>query len=284
MPAWDMGAGPMQYDPSKWKTTAPDQTQNLFQQGLQTRLTGQDQYQHQLGLGQQGFGFNSALLQQELASRGQLAGLQAQTQREGYASQERQAQTQADAAKFPAQLAQQRFNTAFPLVQNTLSSALNGQGSMPAWLGGGTQGAGGMGGAGGAGGAGGGQQPLISARPVYTPGDVQQQVNLQRSSNDQATAGKMRQMDNSLAGRGFGTGSPLAQALGVGMQQGNLATNTQNETQTRMSAKQMNAGQVLQGQQAQEAQFANRQKEALGRAGVYQNYLSSALAAVAGMI
>lgn len=410
MPAWDPGAGPMIYNPISQAQSVSPLTQLQMGGQLQQQLA-QQANQFQLQQGAQQAGFQNQMLQSSLANQMAQANLAAATQRQGFGSQQNIAQTQAQAAMYPAQLQQQRFNTIFPMFQNffggitgggqgALSQALwgspGGQGGPP---GGGPPAAGGPpprgapyqapnhgpmqgpGGTGnslvapggnnlnwslnpsafkglpqganagygqgglettgsqpgphlpvnsqvlagmlsaqahGGGGAGGGAtptgsgtggggssppaggawgtggfgqgappgagQPRISARPVYTQGDIQRQVNMQTAANDQGTATKMRDMQSSLAGRGFGSNSPLAQALGQGMQMGNLATNTQNASQTRLGAASANAQQVLAGQTAQEQQYASRQQEAIQRAGIYQNFLSSALAALGSSI
>lgn len=129
-----------------------------------------------------------------------------------------------------------------------------------------------------------GGQPKISANPVYSPQQIQQAINTTRAGNDQGTQSQIRNMQNDLAGRGFGANSPLAQALGMGMQSANLSANTQAQTQLGLGAAQANAQQVLAGQTAQEQQYAARQTEAIQRAQIEQQYLSSALAALGGLI
>lgn len=234
-------------------------------QGYQGRLGSAQQYQQQLGLGNQQFGQQSALQGQALAGQEQLQQGQLASQALGYQTQKDVAGIQANAAMYPAQLQQQRFSQVFPYLSSALGQASSSSGQL-------------------AGQANMTGQPNISARPVYTQGDIQQQVNQQQAQNDQSTATQTRKMQGQLAGRGEGANSPLAQALGMGLQNQNLATNTQNAASTRLNSAQANATQRLAGQQAQETQYSNRQTEAIQRAQVYQNYLSSALGAMSGLV
>ncbi len=172
------------------------------------------------------------------------------------------------ASILPHNLKQGRFNAVFPLFQNAL---------------GGLQGAAG-GGGGYSGGGAFGQQPNIDAGPVFSPGQVQQQVNAARSGNDAASAGRTRQMSTQLAGRGFGSGSPLAMALEQNLFGQNLAANAGNERDIRMGATQGNADHVLKAQQAREGQFAARQQEEIERGKSYIGGMSSLLGSFGSMI
>jgi hypothetical protein len=169
------------------------------------------------------------------------------------------ANTQANAAMYPAKLQQQRFQQLFPLLSGQLGSQGN------PYTEGGSVALG----------------PNISTAPVLNPQQIQQQVNTMRATNDQSTASQQRAMQQSLAGRGLGGNSPLAQALGSNMQNANLAANTAGETQTRLGAAQQNAQQVLNAQQAQQNQYATQQQLQVERAAPYfqrQNVLIQALA------
>jgi hypothetical protein len=169
------------------------------------------------------------------------------------------AQIAADASTLPARFQQDRFNTLFPWIQGQLGN---------------------LGGQGHAGYAGGGQvgtQPQINTNPIYSDSQVQQMVNTGRAANDQKTAGQVQKMQGDLAGRGFGSNSPLAQSLSMGYQGMNTAANAGQETQTRLGAAKDNAGHVLDAQKAAEGQFANRQQEDIQRNTIRQNYMNSYL-------
>lgn len=173
---------------------------------------------------------------------------------------------QASAVHDPLQAAQltendkmARFNSILPLLTNQFSRLNNGFAT-----------------AGGSNGA----PPPITAGPVLNPQQIQQQVNQSRAANDQNTAGQIARSDASLAGRGFGSGSPLSMALNGAMQGQNMATNTANETNTRLNAAQQNASQLLNSQQALSNQWATgNQLDIQRRAPIFaqQNALIAAL-------
>lgn len=179
----------------------------------------------------------------DLANATNLHGIdtQAQTARRGQDVQLQEANIQADAAKLPYQIKQQQYNQLLPQFQ-----AFAAQGYQP--------GSGQV-----------GTQPAINAGPIWNDAQVQQQVNNQRAVIDATTAGNIQNMQASVAGRGFGGNSPLAQALAANYQGQGLGAAANAEQQTRWNAAQGNAQQVLQGQQAQESQFANRQQEDIAR-------------------
>lgn len=166
------------------------------------------------------------------------------------------------ASILPANLRQSRFRTLLPYLDQAMSGM--GQGLN-----------GGYGGAGQR-----GEQPEINAAPVLTANQMQQQVNAQRAGNDASMAGRVQQMNAGLAGRGFGSNSPLAQALMANFAGQNMATNTANERETRLSGAQMNSEHVLKAQQAREQQFASRQQEEIERGKAYTGGISSLMSAL----
>ena len=237
-------------------------TYQTYDPQLAANMTlGQQGFNNQGQLAQQQYGFQTGLA----AQQGQIAqGLQAGQLASANLASERQlqgVQTQAAASELAPKLAMQRFQQVFPFLSKALTSQ-----SLPSASGTAT-----------------GTQPYISAAPVYSQQQIQQQVNTGRANNDQATAGQIRQTDAGLAGRGMGSGSPLAQALNSMAQNQNLATNTANQTTTQMNAANMNAQQVLQGQTAQEQQYASRQQEQISRQGIQAGSLNALLSALAGM-
>lgn len=110
-----------------------------------------------------------------------------------------------------------------------------------------------------------GQAPRIDAGPIWNQQQVQQQVNSAHATNDQTTAGNIRDQQASAVGRGFGMGSPLLQELGAQQQAANLAANSDAERNIRWNAAQGNAAQTLKGQTAKEGQYASRQSEDIQR-------------------
>lgn len=186
----------------------------------------------------------------------------------GLATSEHNAQTAANANMYPATLKQSRFNSVFPWLQGQLNGF-------------------GFGGGFGAGNTSQGQvgtAPQINAGPVWSQDQIQQQINGQAAQNDAKTGGQVRDINQSTAGRGFGSGSPLAQALGVMAQGQNTATNANMAQQTQWNAAQGNAQQLLAGQQAQEGQFANRQNEDIERHKVRSGQYNALLGALGGLV
>lgn len=109
----------------------------------------------------------------------------------------------------------------------------------------------------------GGQQPAINAGPIYTPQQIQQQVNRGVAGNDAQFAGLLRSLAGRFGGAGFSQNSPLLAAL---MQQAgaqNIAANTNVRTQLPFDIASGNASHLLQSQAAAENQFSNRQQEQL---------------------
>ena len=90
------------------------------------------------------------------------------------------------------QLKQERFNSVFPWLQNFAGSL----GSNLATAGGSS-----------------GKSPEITVGGVWNPQQIQQQVNATRAQNDQGMRSQNAQAAGQTAGMGFGSHSPLLQAL-----------------------------------------------------------------------
>lgn len=159
---------------------------------------------------------------------------QAETARRGQ-------QLQYDASVLPANQKMQRFGTLLPMM----SGAFNQIGQMP-------QGPV-------------GRAPAITTGGVWDQGQIQQQVNAGRASNDRQTAGQVQKMHADVAGRGFGANSPLAMALETNYKGQGMAANANTERETRMGAAEKNAGHLLATQSAAEGQYASRQQEEIQR-------------------
>lgn len=134
-------------------------------------------------------------------------------------------------------------------------------------------------------------QPPITAGPIWTPAQIDQQVNSQRANNAASASGQQQQLQRQLAGQGFGSNSPLLTALSAGAQNQRMAADQQADLDTRFNAASGNAKQLLAGQQAEESQWADwnqadiqRRQAANQAAGITNNYNSSLIAALAGMI
>ncbi len=115
--------------------------------------------------------------------------------------------------------------------------------------------------------------PEISVGGVLNPQQIQSQVNAQRAHNDQSLGTQQLGQANQLAGQGFGANSPLLNSLYSQGSAANRALNSTNERETRLGAAQANAGQLLQSQQAREAQSHSMADEDIRRrAPIYQAY------------
>lgn len=144
---------------------------------------------------------------------------------------------------------QGRFNQIMPLLQNGLAGAQGGFSSggqginVPAPQFGG---------------------PHIQGGPLWTQQAIQQNLNSNRANIDQSTATNNQNMRNSIAGRGFGSGSPLAAALENQSNMSALGQKADYERQFVPQARQANAQFGLQAANAQQNQFAGNQQAMLG--------------------
>lgn len=142
-------------------------------------------------------------------------------------------------------------------------------------------------------GAVGGQNTPLPKLPnsfVYSPDQIQQQVNAARAQGDQGGLTQRQQTQANLTGRGFSTRSPLAMAMNQAADTGVRAQNQDAERQIRFGAAGQNANQDLQvGQLAEHAwndfnqndvaRRTNQTNSILGQ----QRNLSSLIAALSGL-
>lgn len=129
-----------------------------------------------------------------------------------------------------------------------------------------------------------GQQPRIQGGQIWSKDAIQQNLNANRAQIDQQTATNTRTTNNQLAGRGFGTRSPLAMALQGQGAQSAMAQKADYARQFVPQARQANASHALNVGQAQEAQFASRNKEYNDRRQIQANQQSSLFNALGGLI
>jgi hypothetical protein len=129
----------------------------------------------------------------------------------------------------------------------------------------------------------GGPEPTITAAPVWTQQQINQQVNSQNANVDAQVGSQTRDMQQGLAGRGFGSNSALSNSLAMGYQGQGLQQKMSNQQQTNWNAAQGNAQQLLSSQQAQEQQYANRQQEDIGRHQVVAGRDNAIVAALGGL-
>ena len=170
---------------------------------------------------------------------------------------------EAETARYPTAAKQERFGVLFPWMKDQFGS-LDSQLSR-------------------AGGQQVGNAPEITAAPVYSNQQIQQRVNAQTAANNQQTENQFRQLQQETGSRGYGSRSPMLAALGVQMGNQNMATNTANARETRLNAANVNAQQLLRGQQAQQQQFEGINAIATAnRAPIYQRQ-NALLAAMSGL-
>lgn len=186
----------------------------------------------------------------------------------GLQNQQQIANIQAQASEYPAKMAMQRFNQVFPWLQGRFNSM-------------GTNGAGTAGGSQGA--LGNGNQPRITTNPIWNPQQIQQQINQSNAASDASTQSQQRQLANQLGGSGYGSNSPLAQALSAGMSNANLQNKTQNATNIGMNAAGQNAQYQAGQQQAASQQYAQRQQEVLQQQQIMASQNNALIAALASM-
>jgi hypothetical protein len=132
-------------------------------------------------------------------------------------------------------------------------------------------------------GGGSGPGPTINASPIYSPDQIQANVNSARAGNEAKAATQMKGQREALAGRGYGSSSPLLAAMQASMNAGMMNANAEAERGIRQGAAEANAGQVLKGQSARENQFAARQQEQIERAKPYWNQTNALISALAGL-
>lgn len=177
-----------------------------------------------------------------------------------------QAQIGADASKYPATLAMQRFNEVFPFIKGQL-------GGLSGTLGGALAGGGGASGMG----------PNIKVGGVWNPQQIQQQVNATRAQNDQSMHSQMNQNAAKVSGEGYGSNSPLLMALQGQSQGQNLATNTQAEQTLRTTAAGQNQQALLASQQARANQYNQQQQAALTARGQTLGTYNALLSSLSGL-
>jgi ribosomal protein L22 len=123
---------------------------------------------------------------------------------------------------------------------------------------------------------------------VFSPAQIQKQVNASLARNDSRTAAQILQAQTELAGRGFSSNSPLLEALKSSYLGQNLRSNADAETQIRLQSAQANAEQILKAQelavtetQAKQGIILENVKNVntrlIGTAGVWAQLIGSAL-------
>jgi len=126
--------------------------------------------------------------------------------------------------------------------------------------------------------------PPMGGGQIWGAQDIQQNLNANRASTDRQVATQNANMQGSLAGRGFGSRSPLAAALETQTAMSGMGQKADYARQFVPQARQQNANYGLQVGQAREQQFANRQNEDIERRRTTVGQQTSLLNALAGLV
>ncbi len=149
----------------------------------------------------------------------------------------------------PLQFQKSKFNAVMPLISNILGGH-GGQMNM------------------GFAGGGGGPMPAQQQTKVgdmFTPEQIQQQVNAAKAGNAQQAQTAVQQQQRGAGGRGISSGSPLLAALQGQIQAAQMAGDADSERGIRLGSAQANAQNRLQTGQLAEQQWLNAQDQALRR-------------------
>lgn len=191
-------------------------------------------YQAQLGLRGQMYGADASKAASEYGADQGLAGTRYTTDASTNQFNQR------------LQFARDRYNQLFPYI----SSQLNGGGSSSSSA---------------SGAAGGGTAPEITTGGVYSPQQIQEQVNSVQSGNDRSGATAYRKAQSDLGGRGFGNNSPLLAQIQSNLAIGTQAANANAAQSLPFQAAQANSDQRLKSQVANSEQYSQRQQEGIQR-------------------
>lgn len=110
-----------------------------------------------------------------------------------------------------------------------------------------------------------GPGPMIDTSPIWNQQQIQQQVNAGIGANDATTASRQRNVQESTAGRGFGSSSPLAYALTGQLDAARLATNADIRRTIPWEAAKANRDMLLRSQSANANVYGQRQGEQIQR-------------------
>ena len=103
-----------------------------------------------------------------------------------------------------------------------------------------------------------------AVKPIWSESQIQQKVNSAQGVNNQASANNILQMEGQMAGRGFGSNSPLQMALAAQMGAAARSANMDADLDTRWNASQGNEQHM---QQARLANAAGKNAVSMANAG-----------------
>ncbi len=140
--------------------------------------------------------------------------------------------------------AQDKWNQVWPFIQTYLQNPNQGSGAL-SWTG--------LLAAIGA-------APYITTGGVYTPSQLQTQVNLLYARADQKSQTLLHDAQIDLAGRGFGGSSPLLDMLRFSYEAENIETSTEGAAQLTLQSSKENVLALLSQQTERQTQYAAAQK------------------------
>lgn len=142
----------------------------------------------------------------------------------------------------------------------------------------------GQGGAGDRVGGAGAPQPGVTVGGVWSPQQVDQQVNAAKSNNAMSAATQTRAAETGAAGRGFGANSPLLMALKGQIGAATMGANADADRQIRWDAAQGNAKQQLASEGLRGELWKAGEDSDIRRRQTANQGVSSLLAALGGFI
>jgi hypothetical protein len=127
-------------------------------------------------------------------------------------------------------------------------------------------------------------EPSITRGPIYTPDQIQQQVNSGVAGNDARYQTLMRQLATSNAGRGFGASSPAMQSQMTQLGIANIGENARTTRELPMQYAQANADQVTKTDQLAQNQWAQGEDVDIRRRQTQLQGLNGILSQLAGLL
>lgn len=236
-----------------------------------TQQAYNSQARYQQNQYQQDQAAQQAALQKQLADQQNAANLAAQREASAANAAQQQAQIAEAQRQQQAQLDYQRSVDAYKQAQfNQVYGMLNGQAAalnanMP-------------------GAPGSAQQPQIYGGPMWTQTEINQNLNANAAASNRQTETTVNNQRSQLAGRGFGSRSPLGMALENQTRLGAMGQQADFARQFQQDTRRANVSHALDTQQAQEKQFSNRNQEANQRYNTQAQASSSLYNALANLI
>lgn len=153
---------------------------------------------------------------------------------------------------------QSRYDTSLPLLQGAMASGVAGMGQSSG-------------------------APGITTGPIWSPQQIKQQVNTMKGNSDQSTGTQIRDTQGQLAGRGFGSQSPLLAALTGQAQMANMANKSGQQQGIEWNSAQGNAQHLLASETARANVWNQKEQQDIARRQLAQSGRNAFMAALSGM-